>query len=96
MTMKKMLEKIFRKKIAKHSIPAFFVLYICTRNDASATVGCSSAKAKQARLRTHHLARQLQRHSKDKILLLREKGCFNLGKKLFFSEKAKRTHRVSN
>lgn len=72
------------------------MLYICTRNDASATVGCSSAKAKQARLRTHHLARQLQRHSKDKILLLREKGCFNLGKKLFFSEKAKRTLRVNN
>ena len=93
--MKKMLEKNFRKKIAKHSIPAFFVLYICTRNDAGATVGCGSAKAKQARLRTH-LARQLQRHLKDKVLLLREKGCFNLGKRLFFSEKAKRTLRVSN
>ena len=72
------------------------MFYICTRNDASATVGCSSAKAKQARLRTHHLARQLQRHSKDKVLLLRKKGRFNLGKRPFFSEKAKRTLRVSN
>jgi hypothetical protein len=66
------LKKIFRKKIAKHSIPAFFMFYICTRNDASATVGCGSAEAKQARLRIC-LARQLRRHSKDIVLLLRKK-----------------------